>query len=173
MHSKLRLLSIVIVIATVGIFLTLNRTTQTVPPEKESGSQPPIDKAIAPPPVDLTPGLEPLEKSLLLQFSRGKNTSVHDLTILSQIWQTYSRKIESLPYGNESDWSRALLGSNRLKSAFFPADHRSINQNRQICDSWGTPLRYHVQARDQVEVISAGPDKKFYTPDDVKSRSHR
>jgi hypothetical protein len=36
-----------------------------------------------------------------------------------------------------------------------------------LCDRWGTPLRFHQLSGERMEIRSAGPDRKFGTPDDA------
>ena len=37
----------------------------------------------------------------------------------------------------------------------------------RLIDRWGTPWQIHPRAADSIDVRSAGPDRRLYTPDDV------
>lgn len=92
-----------------------------------------------------------------------------DLSILNEVfemWQTNFPR-EGNPVGENSEITAALTGDNPHHFAFIPRGHRAINAAGELCDRWGTPFRFHQLSGHQMEIRSAGPDRKFGTPDDA------
>ena len=96
-------------------------------------------------------------------------TIQRDLTILEEVfgmWLTNFPRTGN-PVGENADITAALTGENPVKFAFVPRRHRAINTAGELCDRWGTPFRFHQISGRQMEVRSAGPDRKFGTADDA------
>lgn len=72
------------------------------------------------------------------------------------------------PVGDNAEITAALTGANPLRFAFLPREHRAINARGELCDRWGTPLRFHQLSGLQMEIVSAGPDRRFATADDAQ-----
>lgn len=97
--------------------------------------------------------------------------SIHqDLEILNALfvaWQT-NFPHDGNPVGENDEITAALAGDNRLHFAFVAPTNPAINAQGQLCDRWGTPLRFHQLSGTQMELRSAGPDRRFGTADDVQ-----
>ena len=72
-----------------------------------------------------------------------------------------------LPLGANEEIAVALRGKNRARLRSLPDSHRAFNATGQLVDRWGTPLYFHAQSRDRLEIRSAGPDQKMWTADDL------
>jgi hypothetical protein len=71
------------------------------------------------------------------------------------------------PVGNNAEITRALLGENPKQANFLKAEAgQRINANGELVDGWGTPYFFHALSGTEMEIRSAGPDKKMYTADD-------
>lgn len=71
------------------------------------------------------------------------------------------------PVGVENfEITEQLLGKNPKKIIFIAADSSALNGN-ELVDQWGTPYFFHPQSKDNMEIISAGPDKTLWTEDDI------
>ena len=68
--------------------------------------------------------------------------------------------------GENSEITAALKGRNKLGFAFIPVDCPAINRKGELCDRWGTPYFFHQLSGEQMEIRSAGPDRKLWTPGD-------
>ncbi len=93
-----------------------------------------------------------------------------DLEILNEVfvaWQT-NFPHDGNPVGENDEITAALAGDNRLHFAFIAPTHPAINAAGQLCDRWGTPFRFHQLNGTDMELRSAGPDRKFGTADDVQ-----
>jgi len=69
--------------------------------------------------------------------------------------------------GENAEIAASLSGQNSLHLVLIPRNHLAINPAGELCDRWGTPFRFHALSGAQMEVRSAGPDKKFGTSDDA------
>lgn len=72
------------------------------------------------------------------------------------------------PIGFNEDLAAALTDAATLGESALPPDHPALRDGRVI-DRWGTPWQVHPVASGVVELRSAGPDRRLYTPDDVIS----
>ena len=90
-----------------------------------------------------------------------------DLRTLDEIFRQYRSAIHGDdPVGDNLDITRVLSGHNRLDFAFIPKDNPAINSAGELCDRWGTPFFFHQLSGTQMEIRSAGPDRKLWTADD-------
>jgi hypothetical protein len=88
--------------------------------------------------------------------------------IVLDVLNAYRRTFGAYPTGEGNrQIVNALLGANAQNLPFIPLDHPRLNARGEITDAWGTPFFFHVNSRDSVEVRSAGPDRAFYTADDL------
>lgn len=129
--------------------------------------------AVVPPPQA---GPAPAAESALEGESRVADdlnapggTIQRDLSILEEVfgmWLTNFPRTGN-PVGENAEITAALTGDNPVKFAFVPRRHRAINTEGELCDRWGTPFRFHQISGRQMEIRSAGPDRKFGTADDA------
>ena len=127
---------------------------------------------ILPPPAAAAPDESPSPADAL---NAPGGTIRRDLEILQETlatWQTNFPRAGN-PVGENSEITAALLGDNRLRFAFIRRGHPAINRDGELCDRWGTPFRFHQLSGEQMEIRSAGPDRKFGTADDAFSPEPR
>jgi hypothetical protein len=136
-----------------------------LPPAASSAPAPLPEPRVAPtspsgedPPSRLADGLNASDGNI-----RRDVEIVNDLIVA---WQTNFPRLGN-PVGENAEITAALAGENRLNYAFIPRNHRAINSRGELCDRWGTPFRLHQIAGDNMEIQSAGPDRKFATADDA------
>ncbi|MCB1209754.1 MAG: hypothetical protein KDK97_10525, partial [Verrucomicrobiales bacterium] len=75
-----------------------------------------------------------------------------------------------LPLGSNQEIATALRGRNAMNLIFIPLDHPAIGVDGQLIDRWGSPLFFHVESRDHIDIRSAGPDKVMWSDDDLQRR---
>jgi hypothetical protein len=92
-----------------------------------------------------------------------------DLRLLSATVETFRTNFpqEGNPTGSNAEITAALAGKNKVGFAFIPPNHPAINRAGELCDRWGTPFFFHAESATRMEVRSAGPDRKFWTSDDI------
>ena len=77
---------------------------------------------------------------------------------------------QPIPLGANEEIAAALRGKNRTQLRFVPDDAPCFNAKGQIVDRWQMPLFFHAEARDKIDIRSAGPDKQMWTADDIHRR---
>ncbi len=74
------------------------------------------------------------------------------------------------PVGTNAEIMKTLMGDNPRGAKFGPPEGMTLNGEGELIDSWGSPFFFHQVSRDVMEIISAGPDKRRGTEDDLISR---
>jgi hypothetical protein len=111
----------------------------------------------------------PAEFPIAARLNAADSNIQRDLEILSQVFEAWRTNFprEGNPVGENAEITRALTGANRLEFALIPPKHPSINPAGELCDRWGTPFRFHQISGEEMEIRSAGPDRRFATGDDA------
>lgn len=96
-------------------------------------------------------------------------SATRDLAIVAGVIEAWQANFphQGNPVGENVEITAALTGRNPLKLALIPANHPAINRRGELCDRWTTPLFFHQISGTQMELRSAGPDRKLYTSDDL------
>lgn len=106
---------------------------------------------------------------IIAPLNKPGSTLARDLNTVSAVLDAWRSNFprEGNPVGENADITAALTGANRLELALIPKNHPAINAKGELCDRWGTPFRFHQLSGEQMEIRSAGPDRKFATEDDA------
>jgi hypothetical protein len=84
------------------------------------------------------------------------------------VFRQYSVRFGGNPVGVNKDITAALNGGNSRQVVFINTeDGLRINEQGQLVDNWGTPFFFHQLSRTEMEIHSAGPDRKMWTADDL------
>jgi hypothetical protein len=126
-----------------------------------SGNPPEIASATASANVLLAPGV-PHE----LEF-----TNIPPEIVLGKVAHAihdYASMFGGNPVGTNPEITAALNGQNPRQANFINPDAgMRINGNGELVDAWGTPYFFHQLSGTEMEIRSAGPDKKMWTSDDL------
>jgi hypothetical protein len=98
-----------------------------------------------------------------------EGTAANDLSALADLTKTYLERPADParpPLGFNEDLARALTDQDALGDSAIPRNH-PILRDGQLIDRWGTPWQVQPLASDVIQLRSAGPDRKLYTPDDL------
>jgi hypothetical protein len=119
--------------------------------------------------VDRRSKVEPELANVAAELNSPDHGIAADLRIVSTMIDTYRSNFphEGNPVGNNREITATLAGDNRLRLGLIPKNHPAINRNGELCDRWGTPFFFHAESGTQMEIRSAGPDRKLFTADDV------
>lgn len=80
----------------------------------------------------------------------------------------FGQRMGGNPVGNNAEITKALDGGNPKEVKFLSPDKgMRINEKGELVDSWGTPFFFHQLSGTEMEIRSAGPDKKMWTSDDI------
>ena len=84
------------------------------------------------------------------------------------VFRQYALRFGGNPIGNNREITAALNGQNSRQVVFLnPDDGLSINPRGELVDNWGTPYFFHQLSANEMEIHSAGPDRKMWTADDL------
>ena len=118
---------------------------------------------------DFVQGVAPIAAQLRTLHTKG-TTVREDLDLLSVAFDSYHRAFKEMPVaGYNAEFVELLIGKNSKGFQVLPHDHAAINEKGELTDRWGTPYFFHPMSERKVEIISAGPDRKMYTADDVSA----
>ena len=111
-----------------------------------------------------------LGSPLAVNLNAPKAAPQQDVDTLHELvlqYQHNMRHPNAPPIGDDSDLVRALTGHNPLGFVVIPPNHPAISAEGRLRDRWGTPYFVHPISARAVDIRSAGPDKKMFTPDDL------
>ncbi|MCB1237628.1 MAG: hypothetical protein KDM91_21365, partial [Verrucomicrobiae bacterium] len=94
---------------------------------------------------------------------------IEDLALIQSMLEVFRAANGVNPYGAENEEIVAgLLGRNAKAVAVLPADLPNLDAGGRLLDRWGTPYRFHPVTSQVMEVLSAGPDRAWWTADDLR-----
>lgn len=156
----------VILAARFGI-MEISRTVEDAVKQKTQRAAivTPVPPEPTAPPRELLPG-----ESMLEGYGSEESLPVEDLIRLGHVINNFALLVKGdnpLPFGSNEELAAALRGKNRLQMRFLPDQHPVFNEKGELVDRWGTPLFFHAEAKDRLDIRSAGPDKTMWTEDDL------
>ena len=87
------------------------------------------------------------------------------------VFRQYALRFGGNPVGNNREITAALNGQNPRQVVFLnPDDGLPINPRGELVDNWGTPYFFHQLSGSEMEIHSAGPDRKMWTADDLVAK---
>lgn len=139
------------------------------PPASASSAASPA-AAGSPSPSSLSAAPAGTDSLMAAALNAPDGTIRRDLELLNEVFFAFHTNFPSLgnPVGENAEITAALTGKNPAQFAFISPHHRAINTRGELCDRWGTPFRFHQVSGTQMEIRSAGPDRKFGTADDTQ-----
>ncbi len=141
-------------------------------PERANTPAPTLTESAPPAPPPLRPRRVATPESPLLAYEEllsVEGTPATDLSALADLTRTYLERPADpsrAALGFNEDFARALTDREALGDSAIPPNH-PILRDGQLIDRWGTPWQVHPLASDVIQLRSAGPDRKLYTPDDL------
>lgn len=103
----------------------------------------------------------------IIPLNSTETTADDDLATIELLLSEFNKHQGGNPVGENDEITAALLGKNQKRVAYLPAKGNFLNASGQLIDRWGTPYFFHQLSAKQMEIRSAGPDREFYTTDDV------
>ena len=95
-------------------------------------------------------------------------------TVLSNVRiviNQYGSMFGGNPVGSNPEITKALNGGNPKEAKFLNAESGlRINGRGELVDYWGTPFFFHQLSGTEMEIRSAGPDRKMWTADDLVTK---
>ena len=83
-------------------------------------------------------------------------------------YKGYKSEYAMYPSGNFPQIIKQLAGANPRKIVFVESEYLNLNSEGIPVDYWKTPIRFIPESKNHsLQIISAGPDAKFGTQDDI------
>jgi hypothetical protein len=84
------------------------------------------------------------------------------------VLRQYSSRFGGNPIGTNAEITAALNGGNPQQTVFLnPDDGMRIDERGELVDNWGTPYFFHQISGTEIEIRSAGFDRKMWSSDDL------
>ena len=74
------------------------------------------------------------------------------------------------PTGSNAEIMKAVMGGNKKGARLGPPTGMALNGEGELVDGWGTAVFFHQLSGNEMEIRSAGPDRKLFTGDDVLTK---
>jgi hypothetical protein len=176
MSLRLRLALTAAIFLGIASFLFLRRESAAPPSVPQASADTPASVPAAPKIEsrkseikNFAAAAAPAQSTLADALNAPDGTIRRDLEILNELFGAFHTNFPRLgnPVGENHEITAALLGENPAQFRFLSRAHRALNARGELCDRWGTPFRFHQISGTAMELRSAGPDRKFGTPDDA------
>ena len=92
-----------------------------------------------------------------------------DFDKISLMLRDYRTLAGENPVGTNAEIMKAIMGGNPKGARLGPPEGQSLSDKGELIDRWGTPYFFHQLGKDQLEIHSAGPDRRMGTEDDLIS----
>ena len=128
------------------------------------------------PSVAVSPALAPLPSGTdySSELLASAPSDIPPATILENVRtavRQYGSQFGGNPVGTNPEITSALNGGNPKQARFLNPDAgMRINAKGELIDPWGTPYFFHQLSGTDMEIRSAGPDKRMWTADDLVTR---
>ena len=112
----------------------------------------------------------PFAERILADYANPARPPEDDLRDIARTLENFALLVKGdnpLPLGANEEVAAALRGKNRVRLRALPDDSRAFNAQSQIVDRWASPLYFHAESRDRIDIRSAGPDRVMWTADDL------
>jgi hypothetical protein len=137
------------------------------------GSATVVTQALEQPPGNVLPDAKPSPRPGASSDSQAEFLNLPPSTVLENMRTTihsYASMFGGNPVGVNAEITTALCGDNPKHANFLKPDGNRVNEKGELVDPWGTPYFFHQLSGTEMEVRSAGPDKKLWTDDDLVTR---
>lgn len=120
--------------------------------------------------------LEAPRETVMLPVAENANslnipetTAKDDIATLDFLISNFRKLEGENPVGENDEITAALLGRNPKGLGYLRSDSAYIDSSGRLIDRWGTPYFFHAVSGNEMEIFSAGPDRRHHTDDDLTS----
>ena len=131
------------------------------------------ERSTTPAKVTPPPPQQPVGSEILKNYGKAIQSPQQDLSDMHHTLGNFSLLVKGtnpIPLGANEDIANALRGRNSAKLRFLPDDAPCFNTQGQLVDRWQSPLFFHANDLQRVDIRSAGPDRRMWTADDIHRR---
>jgi len=130
--------------------------------------------AAAPQPAAASPQPKQVPETPFLLVAADAPPPMEPATVLDKMRiaiNNFGSMFKGNPVGTNPEITAALNGDNPKQIKFISEDSGlRINGRGELVDYWGTPFFFHQVSGTEMEIRSAGPDKKMWTADDLVTK---
>ena len=102
------------------------------------------------------------------QAPQGGNADVErHVDKIKLMLRDYRTLMGENPVGTNAEIMKAIIGANPKGARLGPPEGMSLNGSGELVDPWGTAYFFHQLSGTQMEIRSAGQDRKMWTGDDI------
>jgi hypothetical protein len=158
-----------------GIARTSSLETSTAPTRPVAIQAPSISRTQAQTDVVTTTAPEPQKSATpFVLGSAEAPPSMDPATVVDKmriVIHNYGSMFNGNPVGSNPEITAELNGGNPKGVRFISDDSGlRINGRGESVDYWGTPFFFHQISGTEMEIRSAGPDRKMWTADDIVTK---
>jgi hypothetical protein len=106
-----------------------------------------------------------------VEVTDNNPSSLPPTTVLENmraVFRQYNQRFGGNPVGSNREITATLGGQNPQQTVFInPEDGVRVNGRGELVDNWDTPYFFHQLSRTEMEIRSAGPDRRMWTSDDL------
>jgi hypothetical protein len=161
---KARLLWLALPLIALAVLLLWPRHEPPIAPT------PSVATAVPAVPVDVPAVVAPVPKPVRVAPSPAAIATQNELDSVQSAVRDFDARFDGNPVGTNAEITKTLQGDNLRRVNFLGKDSQRINANGELVDAWGTPYFFHQLSARQMEIRSAGPDKRMWTEDDIVMR---
>jgi len=96
-----------------------------------------------------------------------RKAALVDLDNVQFMLRDFRALMHGNPEGTNAEIMKSVMGGNPNQAQLGPPPGQVVNEKGELVDRWGTPYFFHQLSKDEMEIRSAGPDRKMWTADDV------
>ena len=164
-----RLLILLSDLAGMAVLWRIGAVTPTSGPETSATDAPTMPPTSQPPRVIPSPHSP---HPLAFAFGSDATPPAREPAVLLELFQAYRRASGTFPTAEDNPaLMHQLTRPDPRGHQLFPATHPRLNPEGALVDAWGTPFFFHHLSSMDLEIRSAGPDREFYTEDDLVASS--
>jgi hypothetical protein len=93
-----------------------------------------------------------------------------DIENIRLMLRDFRTRLGENPVGSNAEIMRAVMGGNAAQARLGPPSGQEVNEQGELVDRWGTPYFFHQLSKHEMEIRSAGPDRRMWTGDDLAGR---
>jgi hypothetical protein len=83
------------------------------------------------------------------------------------MFRDFRTRMGGNPVGTNAEIMKGVMGENPVNAVLGPPEGQRLNDYGELVDRWNTPYFFHQLSKDDMEIRSAGPDRKMWTVDDI------
>lgn len=165
-----RLLALSIV-AVIGLLLWSQMRPVTAPPPSPAMPSTPGPEPSPATPSPSVPSVHPMTADLGPAPGRDPHAEPQQVLVLLDAWRRVTGRFPVAE--DNAGLMRQLTTRSGNRPPLIPPDHPRLNARGELLDPWDTPYFFHHVAAQHLDVRSAGPDRIFYTDDDIVASPSR